>query len=218
MSARERMEPGEALVGDVPAALAAEDPGTIPAAFQALHADAVAILSAWRAPSPAQAAVRAEFLAVLASEPGGAWRDGPSAHVTASAIVLDEHGEQVLLTHHRKAGLWLQFGGHLESGDASVFAAAAREAAEESGIANLRMLPGIADLDRHALGGGFSHCTEHLDVRFVAVAPAGAQPVVSDESHDVRWWSVGALPAETSPDLVRLIASARGALSALTQL
>jgi hypothetical protein len=34
----------------------------------------------------------------------------------------------------------------------------------------------------------------HLDVRFVAVAPEDAVPVVSEESTDVRWWPVGALP------------------------
>ena len=34
----------------------------------------------------------------------------------------------------------------------------------------------------------------HLDVRYVAVAPQGATPVVSEESTDVRWWPVDALP------------------------
>ena len=62
--------------------------------------------------------------------------------------------------------------------------AAAREANEESGIDGLRVLPDLVQLDRHALVGDFGHCREHLDIRFAAVAPEGAQFEVSDESLD----------------------------------
>ena len=48
----------------------------------------------------------------------------------------------------------------------------------------------------------------HLDVRFVAVAPDGAAHAVSEESLDVRWWPVDALP-DPEPDLVELVALAR---------
>ena len=41
-----------------------------------------------------------------------------------------------------------------------------------------------------------------LDVRFVAVAEPGAEGVVSDESLDVRWWPVDALP---NPELAELV-------------
>ena len=50
-------------------------------------------------------------------------------------------------------------------------------------------------LDEHAVTFcGEPGLVHHLDVRFVAVAPAGAVPVVSEESTDVRWWPVDALP------------------------
>jgi hypothetical protein len=42
----------------------------------------------------------------------------------------------------------------------------------------------------------------HLDVRFAAVAGAAAEHAVSEESLDVRWWPVDALP---EPDLVELV-------------
>ena len=48
----------------------------------------------------------------------------------------------------------------------------------------------------------------HLDVRFVAVAPADADHAVSDESLDVRWWPADALP-DPEPDMVELVALAR---------
>jgi hypothetical protein len=47
--------------------------------------------------------------------------------------------------------------------------------------------------------------TRHLDVDYLAVAPAGAQPVRSDESLDLRWFPVGALPDGIVPDLPALL-------------
>jgi 8-oxo-dGTP pyrophosphatase MutT (NUDIX family) len=49
--------------------------------------------------------------------------------------------------------------------------------------------------------------TRHLDVIFLAVAPPGAVEVRSDESDDLRWFGVDALP-EAPPDVA--IAVARG--------
>ena len=61
----------------------------------------------------------------------------------------------VLLTLHRKAGAWFQFGGHFEPGDARVHAAATREAREESGHRRpRRCAPSSSQLDRHAAGRG----------------------------------------------------------------
>ncbi|MFP5333870.1 MAG: NUDIX domain-containing protein [Actinomycetes bacterium] len=180
-----------------------------------LHAAAVAALEGWRAPSPAQEALRLGYLAHLAAHPDGVWKHGPPAHLTASCLVLDDAGERVLLTHHAKGGFWVQLGGHLEPADADLAAAARREAREESGVDDVRLaLPGPVDLDRHALPPAFGRCREHLDVMFVGLAPADAVPVVSDESHDVAWWPVGALPDGVVPDLrprlERVVALVRG--------
>ena len=41
---------------------------------------------------------------------------------------------------------------------------------------------------------------------FLAVAPPGAQPVRSDESEDLAWFPVGALPDGVVPDLPALLA------------
>ena len=53
----------------------------------------------------------------------------------------------------------------------------------------------------------------HLDVRFVAVVPEGAEPVSSEESLHVRWWPYDALPDE---ELAELVALARERLAQST--
>jgi 8-oxo-dGTP pyrophosphatase MutT (NUDIX family) len=182
------------------------------AAYENLRADARAQLQAWDPPDSAQAALCADFLDALARDADAMSRNGPPAHVTAGVIVLDPQLTSVLLTHHRKAGAWFQFGGHLEPGDSTVAAGAAREAREESGLTDLALHPDIVHLDRHALPATFGRCREHLDIRFAAVAPEGAAPTVSTESLDVRWWPVDALPPGAAVDLRPLIAAAVVAL------
>jgi len=188
------------------------DPTTLPEAYRLLHQEATRQLSVWRAPDPAQEELRTSCLVHLGAHPDALWKQGPPAHFTASCLVLDHTGSQVLLTLHRKARAWFQFGGHFEPGDHDAHAAAQRETREESGIATLIARPELVQLDRHRLVGSFGRCREHLDLRFVAVADEGAVPVVGAESLDVRWWPVGGLPVRTRRELEPLVAAARSVL------
>jgi 8-oxo-dGTP pyrophosphatase MutT (NUDIX family) len=201
------------VAGSDDAAGASGDAGAVPAPYAQLHARAQVLLTSWTAPDPVQEARRQEFLAHLAAHPGAMWKQGPPAHLTASVVVLDAAGEHVLLTLHRKARAWFQFGGHYEPCDVDPHAAATREAREESGIGDLVVAPGLVELDRHTLAGSFGRCREHLDLRFAAVAPEGARHVVSAESLDVRWWPVTELPDAAGADLGRLVAAARRQLA-----
>lgn len=179
-----------------------------------LHASAVATLSAWIAPSADQETLRRRYLDHLAAHRDAVWREGPPVHLTASCFVLDPAAEQVLLTLHRKGRFWVQFGGHCERGDATLADVAAREAREESGIGSLRSLPGPADLDAHLLPPQFGSCREHLDVGFVALAPAGSRPVATHESDDVAWWPIDRLPRGAVADLPARLARAVAAVRA----
>ena len=81
---------------------------------------------------------------------------------------------------------------------------------EESGIPGLRLLGSQpAQLSTHEVRCGPIRPSHHLDVRYVAVAPPGAEPVVSVESLEVRWFDVGALPDGLEPELHELISIAR---------
>ena len=187
--------------------------GGLDPAYRRLHEDATALLSTWTAPSADQDRRREDFLVHLRAHPDAMAKQGPPAHLTASCLVLDPGGTHVLLTLHRKARQWFQFGGHFEAGDADVLAAATREAREESGLPDLEVHPHLVDLDRHTLVGSFGRCREHLDLRFVAVAERDDSHEVSGESLDVRWWPAEALPADAGEELPRLIAAARATVA-----
>lgn len=178
-----------------------------------LHANAVQLLSRWTPTDEQQVRLCAEFCQLLEERPDGLRRECMPSHITASALVVDGTGEHVLLGLHRKVGLWLQMGGHCEQEDTTLAGAALREAVEESGIADLTLLPEPVDLDKHAAPCAPGIAQWHFDVRFAAVAHRSRVPVTSAESLAVRWFPIDALPGETSADLGRLIAAARLAVS-----
>lgn len=173
-----------------------------------LHASVVDVLTRWDAPDPEQDSLRHAVLAFVLARQDACLRACEPGHITASALVLDATGTQALLTLHPRIGRWLQLGGHCEDGDADIAAAALREAEEESGIAGLRVDPELARVHVHPLTCSLGLPTRHLDLQFIARAPAGASIVRSDESLDLRWWPLDALP-EGDPALTALAAAAR---------
>jgi 8-oxo-dGTP pyrophosphatase MutT (NUDIX family) len=174
-----------------------------------LHASAVDILTDWVAPDPAQDSLRHAVLAFLAARPDGCLRACVPGHVTASALVLDHTRSHTVLTLHPRFGRWLQVGGHCEPDDADVVAAALREAREESGIDGLVIDPHLAAVHVHPVTCSLGVPTRHLDLQFLVYAPEGAQITRSDESLDLKWWPLDALPADTDFGLTQLAAAAR---------
>ncbi|MEU9854868.1 NUDIX hydrolase [Streptomyces sp. NPDC047974] len=163
-----------------------------------LHDDAVLVLKGYEG----QPELRALYLEHLAAHPDGMYKPCSAGHLTGSALVIDPSRGRVLLTLHKKLGMWLQMGGHCEEGDTTMEAVALREAAEESGIAGLTLLPGgPVRLDRHPIP---APCHWHLDVQYAALAPAEAVAQISEESLDLKWFAYDEVAAVADTSVVRL--------------
>lgn len=106
-------------------------------------------------------------------------------HLTASAVVVGAR-RGALLLHHRKLGRWLQPGGHVD-GDGNLLAAACREAHEETGIEGLVPVLPAVDLDVHEVAYPDGSFHIHHDLRFLLLAPGGAEAVLNHESTGSRW-------------------------------
>jgi 8-oxo-dGTP pyrophosphatase MutT (NUDIX family) len=136
-------------------------------------------------------------------------RDG--AHLVTSVFVIDAGG-LVLLARHRRYGQWGPLGGHLESGDASLGAAAARELFEEAALA-AQVHPAPIDVLLSSYRcRTVTEPVSHLDVLFAAsVAVAAPAVVASDEMAELEWFNACNLPVSLTPHAAELVGLATAA-------
>lgn len=148
---------------------------------------------------PGETAV-VDFQDFLAGHADAFEREFAIGHFTGSAWLVSADGSRVLLTHHRKLGLWLQLGGHAD-GDTDLMHVALREAEEESGLDGLTVEAEIFDLDRHRIPARAADPEHwHYDVRHVVRAGANEAFVVSDESHALAWREIADIARDETTD------------------
>lgn len=109
-------------------------------------------------------------------------------HITASAWLVDQTQNKVLLTFHKKLKKWLQLGGHIED-ETDVATAALREAKEESGLAHIKLLSNnIFHVDVHEIPERKNEPSHyHFDICFL-FQTSEQQFQLSDESLELRWF------------------------------
>ena len=147
-----------------------------------------------------------KFLDLL-HHPKAFQRDHLPGHITGSAWIVDPSKKFVLLTHHAKLNKWLQPGGHAD-GDENILGVALREAEEETGLQNFKLLhDGIFDIDIHVIPAR-KEFQEHLhyDVRFLLQGDKDESLTRSTESHDLAWIAIDQLDVLTheNPSIIRM--------------
>jgi len=116
-------------------------------------------------------------------------------HVTASSFVISSRG--VILHRHRRLGIWVQPGGHVDAGE-SPEAACLRETIEETGLVVHHLEPVVLfHVDVHPGPRGHTH----YDLRYVLVGePLDPRPP-ENESPDVFWFDFDAAVERAEPTL-----------------
>jgi 8-oxo-dGTP pyrophosphatase MutT (NUDIX family) len=145
-------------------------------------ADLRALVEGHEPTSPREAAAQVRFLAELRrlADPCDEYAD--PTHVTASGIVVGHRG--TVLHLHKRLGIWMQPGGHIDVGETPEVAAQ-REATEELGLAvsHPPTGPKLVHLDVHDAALGHTH----LDLRYLLLGSDDDPHPPPDESPEARW-------------------------------
>ena len=120
-------------------------------------------------------------------------RDNQLFHFTASNWIVNKERTKILMVYHNIYQSWAWTGGHA-GGDSDLLYVARREAEEETGIKNLRLLSdGIFDLqilgvDSHWKRGKYVATHMHFDCCYLFEADENeVLKVKEDENSGVKW-------------------------------
>jgi 8-oxo-dGTP pyrophosphatase MutT (NUDIX family) len=134
-----------------------------------------------------------ERMTLLAATTADPWSRSLPLHFTASALVVHPQTRRVLLRWHHKHDLWLQVGGHGDPGESDPLAIALREAAEETGLTDLRPWPD-ASLRHAAVCQVRASATEprheHADLRYVLATRDPDAVTPENDASPLRWLTV----------------------------
>ena len=150
---------------------------------------------------------RVRELTRAASDP---WRRELPLHVTASALIVHPPTGRILLRWHQRQQAWLQVGGHGDPGESDPLAIAAREAQEETGLADLEPWPDAQI--RHVVivgvpAGKGEPAHEHADVRFLMATQTPEAARAENAEAPLRWLSLAeAREATSEPNLIQTLA------------
>lgn len=150
------------------------------------------------------------------AEQGALTRDeNPETHFIVYFAAYDPTAGEVFIGHHRKSGLWLFNGGHIDQGETPI-ETAVREIGEEWGTSlspeslgapQLLTITGIASPAKQP-------CTRHYDIwYFVPLDRAGAEfdpEKLGKEFYETRWADFGqAATLTTDPGTRHALATLR---------
>jgi hypothetical protein len=134
------------------------------------------MLARYRDAFPGEADVVDRISALVESHIDCFERTCRPGHITGAAWILSSDRRRCLLTHHRKLDRWLQLGGHADGPIEGVLMPLDLD---------VHHIPARHDAEGHVV----EDAHEHHDIRFLLIAHAGQEICISDESHDLGWFT-----------------------------
>lgn len=123
-------------------------------------------------------------------------RNNPLCHFTASNWIVNKDKTKVLMIYHNIYDSWAWTGGHAD-GDSDLLHVAKKEAEEETGLNDLKLLSDviyaiqILTVDPHVKRGKFVSSHLHLDCCFLFEADEEELiRVKEDENSGVKWINI----------------------------
>lgn len=134
------------------------------------------------------------------------YRKNAVAHMTASAWIVNQKRDKVLMCYHKIYNSWSWLGGHAD-GEEDLLAVAIKEVQEESGLKNVRALSDdifsieVLTVDGHIKKGQYVSSHLHLNVTYLIEADDHDMLFEKeDENAGLKWFSLEeAIKASSEP-------------------
>ena len=116
--------------------------------------------------------------------------EGNVSHFCAYFLPYNPKTKQVFIVHHKKSGLWLSPGGHIDKGEL-LLDTLNREIKEELGLENFfSTLPQPFLISITPISNPIQPCEEHLDIWFLMQTDDLNFNVDPQEFHATKWVSL----------------------------
>lgn len=138
-------------------------------------------------------------------------RKNKMCHFTASNWIVNKERTKVLMIYHNIYNSWAWTGGHAD-GDSDLLNVALKEAEEETGLNNLKLLSDgiyslqILTVDSHIKRGVFVSSHLHLDCCFLFEANEEDElKIKEDENSGVKWINIDDATKVTNEEKMKSI-------------
>ncbi len=134
------------------------------------------------------------ILAALNKEEGVFTRENEILHLTSSCWIVNKEKDKVLLCYHNIYKAWSWLGGHNDD-EVDCLSVALREAKEESGLSNFKILNNgkifsleILTVDGHYKKGKYVSSHLHLNITYLLQEDENDRLIIKeDENSGLRW-------------------------------
>jgi len=124
-------------------------------------------------------------------EEGNFTRDeNPQTHYCAYFLPYNQKGKKVFIVHHKKSGLWLSTGGHIDKGE-GLLETLNREINEELGVKNFfqeSQSPFLLTIT--PIENKVQPCKVHYDIWYLVFTDGSNFNVDPKEFHETRWLTI----------------------------